>query len=656
MYDSFQPHLSEFEQWLTDGYPTDNPKTREFLDNLLDPTQPNPVFPHIKRAILRAVFAYEKLGTKNQLLNIVTGGGKTAAIAAIIAWLKMAHGMDKFLILVPNLIVRDRLEADFTTKRIFTDYGLFPKQDQDRYLNELDLMTLGGGGAPQDMLTAGIILGNIQQFYESNITGRRNLAYVMNYIGDIAVFNDEAHNTPAPEYTNVLATLSKKCRFRLDTTGTPDRADAQPIDSEMIFHYDINQGLDDHIIKSIVVYHPEVRAIELIYTNPETGEKRAITELDKEFEEAEKNIKPFQWVLDPEPMKKQIALALDRLKEQKRRAKGRYKPLLFVVTMSIAEGERAQKVLQETFKVRSLLVTEESDEEDREDARDIGKPDSPYDAVVSVMMLREGWDVKEVSVILLLRKFSSPVYGQQVIGRGLRRIIRDPSESEILAVVDHPRLQHDWLWRLVSVSKIRQNVEADEDLGDEDIPAEPKVQRLVRPENLIKVPAPEFDTKIDFEKGRKEIGEGEIAKNWQELLDEIEYDRAAWTISRTRTLSVHAKHLDKKKTMEVLPGEAETQPEDGTGPEKEMTLDELRENFKKELASVATDLLFQGGFGGLKKGKLYNALMDHVVKKIFKGKPLGEADRHDVDFAIATTEQVRKSFTKPIVAGILGDV
>src|SRR3990172_7633476 len=91
MYDAFQPHKDKFEQWQTDGYPTDNPKTWMFVDNLLHPTQPNALFPHIKRAIIRAVFAYEKLGMRNQLLNVVTGGGKTAAIAAIIAWLKVAH-------------------------------------------------------------------------------------------------------------------------------------------------------------------------------------------------------------------------------------------------------------------------------------------------------------------------------------------------------------------------------------------------------------------------------------------------------------------------------------------------------------------------------------------------------------------------------------
>ena len=152
-------------------------------------------------------------------------------------------------------------------------------------------------------------------------------------------------------------------------------------------------------------------------------------------------------------MKKQIAIALQRHEEQKVRAKNRYKPILFIVTMSIAEGERAKKMLEERFKVKTLLVTQESDDDQREEAMTIGNDDSKYDAVVSVLMLREGWDVPQVSTILLLRKFSSPVYGQQVIGRGLRKIIRNQAEREILAVVDHPRLEHDWLWKLVAVVK-----------------------------------------------------------------------------------------------------------------------------------------------------------------------------------------------------------
>ena len=44
---------------------------------------------------------------------------------------------------------------------------------------------------PQGMIDAGIFLANIQQLYQSNVTGQRNLAYILNHLGDIAIFNDD---------------------------------------------------------------------------------------------------------------------------------------------------------------------------------------------------------------------------------------------------------------------------------------------------------------------------------------------------------------------------------------------------------------------------------------------------------------------------------
>jgi type III restriction enzyme len=80
--------------------------------------------------------------------------------------------------------------------------------------------------------------------------------------------------------------------------------------------------------------------------------------------------------------------------------------------------------------------------------------------MVSVLMRREGWDVPEVSVILLLRKFGSKVYGQQVIGRGLRRVrVKDikADEPQSCAVVDHPKLEHEWLWEIFNEAPNRRH-------------------------------------------------------------------------------------------------------------------------------------------------------------------------------------------------------
>jgi len=69
--------------------------------------------------------------------------------------------------------------------------------------------------------------------------------------------------------------------------------------------------------------------------------------------------------------------------------------------------------------------------------------------------------------------------------------------------------------------------------------------------------------------------------------------------------------------------------------------------------SIASNLLFESGFGGMKKGKLYSAMLDHIIKKVFNGRTLSEADLQDIEYAIENMQQIRKNFSKPIVAGIL---
>jgi superfamily II DNA or RNA helicase len=650
MQDAFHIYKKQFDEWIMEGYPNVKEETRTFIENLLRPDRKFRLWKHQEWAILRSIYCFEIVGKTNLLLNIVTGGGKTAIIAAVIAWLKVAHGISKFLILVPNLIVRDRLEADFTESRIFKRAEFFP-EEYSPSINELGLHVLQAGGTPQGMMESGVILANIQQFYSSSIAGQRNLHYVLTNIGEIAVFNDEAHNTPAPEYSNVLSALSSKARFRLDTTATPDRADGQVPDSEMIYRYDISEALEDGIVKSIVVYEPEVKLLELTYTNFHTKEKKVVTELNAEFKLAEEGLKPFQWILDAEPMGKQIAIALQRLEEQKRRARERYKPILFVVTMSIREAERAQKMLEETFKVKSLLVTEESEEGERVEARMIGTKESTYEAVVSVLMLREGWDVPQVSTILLLRKFSSPVYGQQVIGRGLRKIIREDSEAEILAVVDHPKLEHEWLWRLVAVSRIRQGVLPEDRFGDEDLPARPKIQRLVRPDRFIVIPDPQFEPAIDLDKIAKDVPEDAVDLNWRQTLANVKYDRQIWTITKTKVNQVKGKRLDDKRLELVEGPEVETSQEGAPS----TTREKLEDDLKEEVKDVASGLLVEAGFGALKKGQLYGAIMDHIREKVFGGKSLSEADSSDIEFAMAVVEDIRKTFSKPVIAGVLAE-
>lgn len=71
-----------------------------------------------------------------------------------------------------------------------------------------------------------------------------------------------------------------------------------------------------------------------------------------------------------------------------------------------------------------------------------------YDAVISVYMLKEGWDVNCVEVMVLLRPFDSLLFAQQTVGRGLRirRDLKDGSYEQILSVIEPPNWGLGILW------------------------------------------------------------------------------------------------------------------------------------------------------------------------------------------------------------------
>ncbi len=637
MFNFFLPHELDFREWKDSKcFPGVNPLTSDFIQHILRPDNPRKLWRHQEEGLLRVIYAYEILNEKELLLNIVTGGGKTAIIAGVIAWLKYCHGIHKFLLLCPNTIVKDRLYDDFENAKVFRDFSFFPP-GTEHYTNELGLHLAESGASPSGMLNNGVILGNIHQFYQSNTSGARNIAFIKRYIGEIAIFNDEAHNTPATEYDNLLFELSPRSRFRLDTTATPDRADGQFPKSRMIYEYGISDAQAEvpPIIKNIVVCHPKLSYIELSYTNPETGERRRVDEMDDEFEKIEKGLTSTQWVTDPVPMRKQMQIALDRLNEQKNRAatvgKDKYKPLLFVVAICIKDAIAAREMLEKEFKLNALLVTEQSDDLDREAAKKLGKPGSPYDAVVSVLMLREGWDVPRVSVVLLLRKFSSRVYAQQVVGRGLRLNIRDEDIQEYCVFVDHPKLQHDWLWEMVNAFKHEDVTQGDLFNPYAVFPPPRKRQDLVNPDLLIEIPEPEnsgpgIDLK-EFDKIKVVHGD---YPNWQEILERFEYGDDV-EITRVEIDKIVSKRLDGHGFIEIIQGPPKLSPLEKKA--NTPSLPEAIEKLKQNILDIAKYILAEEGIGSHELGYFFDVLLEHIKRKMLSGKTLSKAQIEDLIYA-----------------------
>ncbi len=661
MPNSFAIYESDFNDWRMSGYPGANTETLEFIEHLFIRNNELQLWPQQKEAVLRVIYSYEirknELGNK-YLLKIVTGGGKTLIIASIIAWLKYAHSteFEKFILICPNLIVKDRLAIDFVRsqdnnyKTVFEKWSLTPDENINK---NLSATVLESGGDPQSMLTADIVITNIQELYPSGTNTARNLDFLLNKVGNLAIFNDEAHNSVADEFGRILNILESKILFRLDTTATPERADGSYPNSKLIYSFDINEAMDSSfpIIKNIVVLQPEARIVEITYTNSITKEKRKITDFTpEEMESYEKKIKPFQWIMDPAPMKMLLSIAINALAQKKREAKGEYKPLLFVVTMGIEEAKQAREFMEKEFGIKTLLVTEESDEEDREEAKKIGSFNSPYEAVVSVFMLREGWDVPQVSVILLLRKITSPVFGQQIIGRGLRKIKKKSQQPEVLFVIDHPKLDHNWLWKMMNVSRIRQDIYPNEEITEEEIPPRNNfIQKLVNPEKLIKIKEPvadkDFLTKI--EEIRKSIKDEEIIRNWKEKLDSVSYDVS-------ESIEITAVIMDRIRKRE-LGKEFGTEIEDkGKG---QLFTGSSRHNITitdvtDEVVIMVRELLEENGFDITKLNKLYDIVMDHICHKFLNDRPLSTANEQELEIIIKFIPKIRENFTRGILKGI----
>ena len=72
----------------------------------------------------------------------------------------------------------------------------------------------------------------------------------------------------------------------------------------------------------------------------------------------------------------------------------------------------------------------------RQQANNIDGLDSPYKAIVSVMMLKEGWDVRNVTTIVGLRAYAakSNILPEQTLGRGLRKMYPGSIEEYVSVV------------------------------------------------------------------------------------------------------------------------------------------------------------------------------------------------------------------------------
>jgi type III restriction enzyme len=375
-------------------------------------------------------------------VKMATGSGKTKVMSLAIAWQffnAVAEARDDFattfLLIAPNVIVFERLRTDFAGGRIFRVDPVIPPE-LEIFWRDFQCYMRGEGERASSL--GALYLTNVQQFYERQngeqdepeeltaVLGPKPPAQtsaiddfgrrIIDRGGPVVVLNDEAHHThdEESEWNKVIRGLHGEVAGRLaaqfDFTATPRHSKGQ-LFSWTVYDYPLKQAIIDNVVK-----------------RPLKGIAQGITEQPSDI--ASTRYRAY------------LAAGVERWKEYREQIRplGK-KPVLFVMMNDTAQaddvGDWLQRKYPPEFGGEKLLIihTDRTGEVSKKDldkarkaSREIDHENSPINCIVSVMMLREGWDVQSVTVIVGLRPYTSKanILPEQTVGRGLRLMFRTP--------------------------------------------------------------------------------------------------------------------------------------------------------------------------------------------------------------------------------------
>jgi len=406
------------------------------------------------------------------VIKMATGSGKTKVMSLLLAW-SYFHKLyeedselsKNFLVITPNIIVLDRIKSDFEGLKIFYEDPILPDNGyegqnwEDDFQVKLhlqdDVGTISKSG--------NIFLTNIHRVYEgdiniasfededtsnyfmgSKVVGKTNdskidLGEIVRDVDELMIINDEAHHIHDPKMAwfksiedihNKLLQKGKKLALQIDVTATPKN----------------NRG---EIFVQTVSDYPLVEAIHQgVVKNPVVPDEASRGKLQEK-----------QSSLFAEKYEDFIRLGVEEWEKAYNALKSTgKKSILFIMTDDTKNCDDVAEFLEKSYpQLKGAVLTihtnksgeisetatgkkEKELQELRKKANEIDSPESPYKVIVSVLMLKEGWDVKNVTTIVGLRPYSSDskVLPEQTLGRGLRRMFFGQDVEEYVSVIGTP--------------------------------------------------------------------------------------------------------------------------------------------------------------------------------------------------------------------------
>ena len=348
---------------------------------------------------------------------LATGVGKTRLMGAFISYLHLAHGINNFFILAPNLTIYNKLISDFTPntpKYVFKGIAEFA-------VNAPAIIT--GDNYDKTDPTSGQLFGGVRinifniSKINSEVRGGKapRIKRLSEYIGesyfdylaglkDLVLLMDESHRYRAS--AGIRAINELKPILGLELTATPfveTSKGAIPF-KNVIYDYPLAKAMADGFVKEPAVvtqknFNPKDFSLAQIEEIKLGDGVRLHESVKVELETfarqtGQKIVKPFMLVIARDTTHaKQLFDNIQTLFE------GRYKDKVIQVDSSKTGAE-------EEAMIQRLLAVESTEE--------------PTEIVIHVNMLKEGWDVTNLYTIVPLRAANARILIEQSIGRGLR--------------------------------------------------------------------------------------------------------------------------------------------------------------------------------------------------------------------------------------------
>lgn len=346
---------------------------------------------------------------------LATGVGKTRLMGAFITYLKIAHGIDNFFVLAPNLTIYNKLIDDFTpntAKYVFKGIAEFAISPPVLTTGETYERQIASGG---QLFPTTINIFNIAKI-SSEVRGGRSprIRSFREEIGesyfdylaslpDLVLLMDESHRYRATAGMRAINELKPVLGLELTATPFTEGTRGPVAFQNVVFDYPLARAMEDGFVKEPAVvtrkdFNPagkSPKAIEEMKLNDGIRLHESVkVELETYARENGVNIvKPFVLVIARDTSH---AADLMTFIQSDEFYKGRYAGKVIQVDSSVKEEETVEKLLT------------------------VERNDNPVEIVIHVNMLKEGWDVTNLYTIIPLRAANARTLIEQSIGRGLR--------------------------------------------------------------------------------------------------------------------------------------------------------------------------------------------------------------------------------------------